>query len=69
MKKIREKREVMLAELDVEYAMLRESLELGNAPAQFNKKGQRTQNTTLAAFKVQVEEIQELNRIQRLLKK
>ena len=68
MKKIDEKRKQLLLELDDEYDRIRIELNSGYAAEQFNKKGQRTQNAFLGQFKVKVEAVQDLNRIERLLK-
>lgn len=69
MKRIKALRDLSIVDLDLEYSQLRAALEAGSAPAQFNKKGQRTTNTTMASFKVQVEKIQELNRVLEVIKK
>jgi hypothetical protein len=68
-KRIKELRDLAIVDLDFEYSKLREALDAGSAPAQFNKKGQRTTNTTISSFKVQVETIQELNRVLAFIKK
>ena len=69
MKRIDRLTEELTIELDTEYSMLRELLTSGYAPEPFNTKGQRTQSTFLADFKVKVEAIQELNRLKNKLKR
>jgi hypothetical protein len=68
-KAINRKREELLSSLDAEYRLVRGYLEEGSAPVKFNKRGQRATSRTLVDFSVIVDEIQDLNRIQKAIKR